>query len=183
MYLNPDTGLLDAARYVCSPNCDPRPAGATIDALVIHAISLPPGQFAGNFVEDFFCNRLDPRAHDYFAEIQDLLVSAHFYIRRDGALLQFVPTQQRAWHAGKSTLAGRDQVNDYSIGIELEGTDDEPFSDAQYDVLAELTKCLIHCYPDISAERIVGHSDIAPGRKTDPGPLFDWRRYRTALSS
>lgn len=181
MYLDPATGLLDAARYVCSPNCDARPAGATVDALVIHAISLPPGQYSGNYVEDFFCNRLDPGLHEYFAEVQEMMVSAHFYIRRDGTLLQFVPTLQRAWHAGKSALGGREKVNDFSIGIELEGSDDGPFSDAQYEVLIELSNCLIRSYPELSAERIVGHCDIAPGRKTDPGPYFDWQRFRNAL--
>ena len=183
MYLNTNTGLLDAARYICSPNCDARPHGVEVDALVIHAISLPPGQFGGGFVEDFFCNRLDPAAHTYFAEICELAVSAHFFIRRDGGLLQFVPTVQRAWHAGVSSLAGREQVNDFSIGIELEGTDEGAFEDVQYQVLAELTKCLITTYPSITTQRIVGHSDVAPGRKTDPGPGFDWQRYRGALTS
>lgn len=182
MNLDLQTGVVDAARFVCSPNCDTRPATAVVDTLVIHSISLPPGQYEGGFVEDFFCNRLDPSCHDFFAGIQDLRVSAHFFIRRDGELLQFVPTQQRAWHAGRSKLYGREEVNDFSVGIELEGTDEEPFTDVQYDVLAELTRCLMLAYPGIDAQRIVGHHDVAPGRKTDPGPFFDWPRYRNAIA-
>lgn len=182
MHLDLETGIVDAARFECSPNCDLRPGGAVVDTLVIHSISLPPGQYEGCFVEDFFCNRLDPAGHDYFAAIQGLEVSAHFFIRRDGELLQFVPTHQRAWHAGRSNLYGRERVNDFSLGIELEGSDDQPFADVQYEVLAELTRCLMRAYPQINAKHIVGHEHIAPGRKTDPGPAFDWARYRSAIT-
>jgi len=173
-----DSGRVDEALYVLSPNCDGRPEGAAIELLVIHSISLPPGVFGGAEVTDLFLNRLDPAAHPYFAGIAGLRVSAHFFIRRDGALLQFVPCALRAWHAGQSSWRGRDRCNDYSVGIELEGSDDLPFSDVQYDRLIALARCLQARYP-IAAS--VGHCDIAPGRKTDPGPHFDWARYRDAL--
>ncbi len=166
-------GWLPGARRVPSPNCDERPAGEAIRLLVIHNISLPPGSFGGPGVEALFTNRLDPAAHPYYAEIQHLRVSAHFFIRRDGELIQFVPCEKRAWHAGVSNWKGRERCNDFSIGIELEGTDAQPFTDAQYAVLAELVKALRRAYP---VEGLAGHSDIAPGRKTDPGPHFDWDR-------
>lgn len=172
------SGLVDGALYIASPNCDERPPGAAIELLVIHNISLPPGVFGGAAVTDLFLNRLDPAAHPYFAAIAGLRVSAHFFIRRDGALLQFVPCVLRAWHAGQSSWCGRGRCNDYSIGIELEGADDVAFTDSQYDRLGMLARALHVRYP-ITAS--VGHSDIAPGRKTDPGPHFDWPRYRVGL--
>jgi len=171
-------GLVDGVLYMASPNCDDRPSDAVIELLVIHNISLPPGVFDGDAVTDLFMNRLNPAAHPYFATIAGLRVSAHFFIRRDGALLQFVPCALRAWHAGQSLWCGRERCNDYSIGIELEGADDVAFSDAQYDRLGALA-CALHArYPITDS---VGHSDIAPGRKTDPGPFFDWQRYRASL--
>ena len=171
------TGLIHGARYVPSPNFDARPEGAPIDTLVIHAISLPPGQFGGPGIEQLFCNGLDPGEHPYYCEIKDLKVSAHVVIRRDGEVVQFVPLHQRAWHAGRSYCEGRTRLNDFSIGIELEGDDTLAFEDAQYAALARLTRAICQAYPAITPARIYGHSDIAPGRKTDPGPRFDWKRY------
>ena len=181
--LNADSGLVTGARQVPSPNYDARPQGVEIEALIIHAISLPPGQFGGGYIEQFFCNQLAAGLHPYFAEIAELKVSAHFLIHRSGELVQFVPVHQRAWHAGVSCCMGRESVNDFSIGIELEGCDEESFEDAQYDTLYSLTRVLIESIPTLSAENIYGHSDISPGRKTDPGPGFDWLRYRYALNN
>ncbi|RLQ23754.1 1,6-anhydro-N-acetylmuramyl-L-alanine amidase AmpD [Seongchinamella sediminis] len=174
-------GWLLAARRVPSENCELRPAGCAPDLLVIHNISLPPGQFGGDSIERFFTNCLDWEAHPFFAGIRGLRVSAHLLIRREGELLQFVSFDERAWHAGVSAFDGRDNCNDFSIGIELEGTDQLPYTDAQYQALAAVTAALFETYPQLRPERIVGHCDIAPGRKTDPGPAFDWRRYRQAL--
>jgi AmpD protein len=171
-------GLARGVRYLASPNCDERPAGSRIELLVVHAISLPPGTFGGADIEEFFLNRLDSAVHAYYAGIADLRVSAHFVIRRDGACTQFVPCVKRAWHAGESSWRGRARCNDFSIGVELEGADDVAFEDAQYEALALLTRGLEDAYPIAD---IVGHSDIAPGRKTDPGPCFDWPRYRALL--
>ena len=165
--------------FVASPNCDERPADTTLDLIVVHAISLPPGEFGGSGIEQLFLNRLDPSAHAYYATIVGLKVSAHFLIRRDGALVQFVPCERRAWHAGASIWRGRTRCNDFSIGIEVEGADDVPFENAQYAALSVLTKALQRAYPIAD---IVGHSDIAPGRKTDPGPHFDWGRFRALLT-
>lgn len=176
-----DAGWLPAARRVPSPNCDERPADAKVRLVVIHAISLPPDEFGGPGIVQLFTNCLDPEAHPYFRQIHALRVSAHFLVRRDGELIQFVPCSRRAWHAGVSNWLGRENCNDFSIGIELEGTDELPFSDAQYQALVELTQRLLRAYPQMSIERICGHSDIAPGRKTDPGPCFDWARLRVAL--
>jgi AmpD protein len=173
-------GWMEGARRVPSPNCDARPAGESIRLVVIHNISLPPGEFGGPGIEQLFTNRLDPSGHPYYAAIQALRVSAHFLIRRDGKLLQFVPCSQRAWHAGVSVWNGQERCNDYSIGIELEGSDDTPFTDAQYRALYGLVELLKRAYP---IEDIVGHSDIAPGRKTDPGPHFDWGRLRALMSA
>ncbi len=159
-----------------SPNCDDRPDGASIDLLVIHNISLPPGEFGGRGVEALFTNSLNPAGHPYYQTIQDIKVSAHFFIRRDGELIQFVPCLKRAWHAGLTNWRGRERCNDFSIGIELEGTDDLPFTDQQYDTLGRLTRVLIATYP---IQDVVGHSDVSPGRKTDPGNCFDWARYRS----
>ncbi|MGR8947776.1 MAG: 1,6-anhydro-N-acetylmuramyl-L-alanine amidase AmpD [Gammaproteobacteria bacterium] len=164
-----------------SPNADERPAGEEIDLLVIHAISLPPDQFTGGHVIDFFQNKLAIDEHEYFREIAGLRVSSHFFIERDGKLTQCVSTEQRAWHCGESQYCGRTSCNDFSIGIELEGCDTIEFEDAQYDALAGLTAALRQAYPAITPERITGHCHIAPGRKTDPGPCFDWHRYRRTV--
>ena len=168
-------GRATGAVQIASPNCDERPDGATVCLLVIHNISLPPGEFGGNGIVDLFTNALDPAAHPYYAQIAGLKVSAHFLIRRDGAIVQFVSTEKRAWHAGVSNWNGRDRCNDFSVGIELEGADDCAFEDAQYAALAVLARALCERYP---IDGIVGHSDVAPGRKTDPGPCFDWNRFR-----
>lgn len=158
-----------------------RPEGGDISLLVIHNISLPPGQFGSGCVQQFFCGRLDHAAHPYFSGIAGLRVSAHFLIERNGSVTQFVSCLHRAWHAGQSSFAGRDDCNDFSIGVELEGTDDQPFTDAQYESLLELSQALARAYPLITRERITGHEHIAPGRKTDPGPFFDWHAYLTRL--
>jgi AmpD protein len=168
-------GWLREVRCVPSPNFGERPAGETVSLVVLHNISLPPDDFNGQCVEAFFTNCLDRSAHPYFAEIADLQVSAHFFIRRDGVIVQFVSADQRAWHAGQSSWAGRDNCNDFSIGIELEGCDTQPFADAQYAALWPLLDGLSQRYP-IAA--IAGHSHVAPGRKTDPGPFFDWVALR-----
>jgi AmpD protein len=157
-----------------SPNFDRRTDGMPASLLVIHNISLPPGQFGGPFIADLFLNRLDYRADPYFEQLRPLRVSAHFLIRRDGTVMQFVSASDRAWHAGVSAFDGRERCNDFSIGIELEGTDFEPFEDRQYGSLASLTLALKSVYP---LENVTGHEHIAPGRKTDPGPFFDWARY------
>lgn len=172
-------GVVRAAAQVPSPNFDARPADARISLLVIHNISLPPGQFGGPWIVELFTNRLDPVAHPYFATVADMRVSAHFLIRREGALAQFVPCALRAWHAGESRWRARSSCNDFSIGVELEGTDDLPYEDIQYGTLARLTRALRRRYP---LKSIAGHCDIAPGRKTDPGPAFDWRRYRRLIA-
>lgn len=163
---------------VPSPNRDARPEGEPISLVVIHNISLPPGRFGGDGIVQLFTNRIDPTAHPYYAGIANLRVSAHFLIRRRGELIQFVPCGARAWHAGVSTWKGRERCNDFSIGIELEGTDDRPFTQAQYRRLAALIGALRNAYPITD---LAGHSDIAPGRKTDPGPCFDWPRLRALL--
>jgi len=168
---------LPGIRHTPSPNCDARPDQEDVNLLVIHNISLPPDRFEGDAVEAFFQNRLDPSAHPYFQAIAGLQVSAHLFVRRDGTTQQFVPLDMRAWHAGASCFRGRDCCNDYSIGIELEGSDTTAFTDAQYETLVWLTRQIRAHFPAITRERIVGHSDIAPGRKTDPGPCFDWSRY------
>ncbi len=176
-----NSGWLNDGDRRPSPNFDQRPPDCDITALIIHAISLPPERFGGCFIEDFFCNSLDPTIHPYFNEISQLCLSAHFLIKRDGACTQFVSTLDRAWHAGISELEGQNQVNDFSIGIELEGSDKQPFESAQYDSLGSLTKAIISAHPLITKERIVGHSDIAPKRKTDPGPHFDWQLFREQI--
>ena len=181
MHIDPDSGLLDAAVQQPSPNCDERPEGCDIDLLVIHAISLPAGEFGGPWIDALFCNTLDPEAHADFAAICGLRVSAHALIRRDGSITQYVPFHRRAWHAGRSRHAGRERCNDFSIGIELEGCDERPFEAIQYTRLAELARALFATYPGLGPQGVVGHSDIAPGRKTDPGPCFDWQRLRELL--
>lgn len=175
--LSPD-GWLRGARVVPSPNHDGRPSGEPLRLLVIHAISLPPSEFGGDGVERLFTNTLDPEAYPYYQGLRDLRVSAHFFIRRDGRLLQFVSTGRRAWHAGLSVWRGRERCNDYSLGIELEGCDELPFTSIQYIRLARLIRILRR---EFAIEDIVGHADIAPGRKTDPGPCFDWQRLRDLL--
>ena len=179
--LNPVTGIIDGVEYIASPNYDSRPPGTSIDLLVIHSISLPPGEYGGSAITELFTNLLNPASHPYFSSISTLKVSAHFFIRRTGELIQFVPTIQRAWHAGASSYNGRERCNDFSIGIELEGTDDTPFETAQYQTLITLSKLIMYHYPAIDLTRIVGHSDIAPGRKTDPGNCFDWTSFRKKL--
>ncbi len=174
------TGIVRAAVQVHSPNCDERPPGAEITLLVVHNISLPPGQFGGTAIAELFTNRLDPAAHPYFATIRQLRVSAHFLIGRDGALTQFVSCARRAWHAGDSSWRGRAQCNDFSIGVELEGTDVLAYEAAQYRVLARLTRALCRRYPIAD---FAGHQEIAPGRKTDPGPAFDWERLRRLVAA
>ncbi|MFT5259034.1 MAG: AmpD protein [Gammaproteobacteria bacterium] len=169
--------LCSVDKIVDSPNYDARPTGTPIDALIIHAISLPPANFGNDFVESFFTNQLESDKHPYFKEIQHLRVSAHFYIKRCGTITQFVNPESRAWHAGESVFTGVTCVNDFSIGIEMEGCDTLPFEPIQYSQLISLTKELMCAYPLILKSRVVGHSDISPGRKTDPGPCFDWEGY------
>lgn len=182
MLIDTHSGLLRQARQVASPNHDERPADAVIDLLVIHAISLPAGEFGGPWIDKLFCNELNTDAHPQFADICSLKVSAHVLIRRDGELVQYVPFHQRAWHAGSSCFEGRECCNDFSIGIELEGCDDQPFTGIQYRQLAQLCCALMMVYPGINPQRISAHSDIAPGRKTDPGPCFDWQALRGLLA-
>lgn len=177
-----EDGWLRDARRVDSPNFEPRPAGCDPELLVLHNISLPPGCYGTGCVERFFTNCLDHAEHPFFAEIEGVQVSAHLLIERTGALIQFVSFDARAWHAGVSCYEGRDNCNDFSIGIELEGTDDEPYTGLQYFQLANVVTALLDAYPGLDVGRIVGHSDIAPGRKTDPGPAFDWARLRRSLS-
>ena len=176
------TGLLAGVRQVLSPHFDERPAGMLPELLVVHGISLPPGEFGGPWIDRLFTGALPPDVHPYFAQIEGLRASAHALIRRDGQLVQYVPFGARAWHAGKSAYRGRNACNDFSIGVELEGTDDTPYTDAQYRTLVALTAALLGTYPSLSAQALVGHSDVAPGRKTDPGPSFDWARFRTLLA-
>ena len=171
-------GMCAGARWVPSPHCDARPEDDKVELVVIHNISLPPGEFGGKWIDDLLLGRLDPEAHAYFREIEGMRVSSHFLIRRDGELVQYVPCELRAWHAGQSSWQGRERCNDFSVGIELEGTDDVPFEDAQYETLAKVTKALYERYGNLP---LTGHSDIAPGRKTDPGPHFDWARYQALI--
>ncbi len=168
------TGLIQDALYSPSPNCDDRPVGSVIDLLVIHNISLPPGEFGGPYIDALFTNTLDPSLHPYFETIAHLKVSSHCLIRREGTLVQYVPFHKRAWHAGESSFEGRPNCNDYAIGIELEGSDTLPYTAQQYSVLCALILALKAAYSGLSLDRIVGHSTIAPHRKTDPGPAFEW---------
>ncbi|MFT4613182.1 MAG: AmpD protein [Bacteroidia bacterium] len=176
-------GWLTRARRVPSENFEPRPEGCAPELLVIHNISLPPGCYGGDEIEHFFTNCLDCEAHPFFEEIRDVRVSSHLLVRREGGLVQFVSFDERAWHAGESCFRGRDNCNDFSIGIELEGTDNDPYTDEQYAVLTGVSQALLAHYPALSIDAIAGHSDIAPGRKTDPGPAFNWQRYRNSLQS
>lgn len=173
-----ELGILAGAEQIVSPNCDERPVGESVTLLVVHGISLPPGEFGGDAIARLFTNSLDSTAHPAFEALRDLRVSAHFLIRRGGEIVQFVPCAKRAWHAGESRHAGRERCNDFSVGVELEGTDDTAYTDPQYEALARLAAILIARYPIAD---IVGHGDIAPGRKTDPGPAFDWPRLRAML--
>ena len=182
MYEIDNKGWLTEITCRPSSNCDQRPAPDDIDLLVIHNISLPPEEFGGPWISDFFCNRLDPNQHPYFSEIADLKVSSHLLIRRDGQPIQFVSFFDRAWHAGLSSFQGRDKCNDFSIGIELEGSDTQPFTESQYHSLATITEKLMAFFPGITPERITGHSNIAPGRKTDPGPCFDWSYFKKLIN-
>ena len=181
LQIDPATGLLVGVQQVLSPNFDERPSGTTIDLIVLHGISLPPGEFGGPWIDRLFTGGLPADAHPYFGTIAGSRVSAHVLIRRPGAIVQYVPFEQRAWHAGVSSYQGRAACNDFSVGIELEGTDDIPYTDAQYEQLAALIEALLRTYPTLSPERIVGHSDVAPGRKSDPGPAFEWQRLRASL--
>lgn len=173
---------LNDSAFVESPNQSARLTGVEIDLLVIHNISLPPGEFGTSCIAELFCNTLDCSRHPFFEQLRELKVSAHVLIARNGGVTQFVPFNRKAWHAGQSSFQGRENCNEFSIGIELEGTDFEAFDDRQYEALSALTRRLMQAYPGLTVDRIVGHSDIAPGRKTDPGPCFDWGRYRNSLS-
>ncbi len=175
--LNIINGWVDKARHVKSPNFNQRPKHTIVDAIIIHGISLPAGKFGGPFIDNFFSNHLDLTQHSTFTQLKNIKVSAHFLIRRDGELVQYVNVNERAWHAGKSELEGRKYCNNFSIGIELEGTDDIAYEEEQYQQLVSLVHCLKEFFPKVSNQRIVGHSDIAPGRKTDPGEAFLWDKF------
>lgn len=179
--VSPGAGLIRPATQCPSPNQDERPDGSEPELVIIHGISLPPGEFGGPYIESLFTNCLDCTAHPYFREIEGMQVSSHLLVRRDGELIQFVPFERRAWHAGLSQFRGRSCCNDYSIGIELEGTDETPYTDEQYNQLVAVIQAIIATYPKVSARRIAGHCDVAPGRKTDPGPAFDWLRLYDGL--
>ncbi|MBE9560045.1 MAG: 1,6-anhydro-N-acetylmuramyl-L-alanine amidase AmpD [Proteobacteria bacterium] len=182
MQINTKTGLLDKCEQCTSPNSDTRPVNTAIDLIVVHSISLPPGEYGGDSIEQFFQNKLDKNTHPYFEEIHEMQVSSHILIKRSGEIVQFVPFHERAWHAGQSNYQGREHCNDFSIGIELEGTDSDSFEDIQYQQLAHLVSALKTSYPGI-AEHITGHSDISPGRKKDPGTGFDWDKLKNSLST
>lgn len=173
--------LIKNIKYIRSPNFNERSQNSSIKLIVIHAISLPPKEYGGDYVENFFLNKLKISDHEYFKEIKDLKVSSHLYIKRDGEIIQFVPFDKRAWHAGESSFNGEFDCNDFSIGIELEGSDCDNFTSHQYQVLIDVTKLLMNEYPDIKKNSIKGHSDIAPGRKTDPGDGFEWTRYLSKI--
>jgi len=180
--IDPATGLLSAVRQVLSPHYDSRPPGVVPELLIVHGISLPPGEFGGPWIDRLFTGQLPPDGHPYFKEIEGLRVSAHALIRRDGEIVQYVPFGERAWHAGKSEYRGRSACNDFSIGVELEGAQDIAYTDAQYTQLAVLTRVLLDAYATLTPEHIVGHSDVAPGRKDDPWPSFDWARFHALLA-
>ncbi len=183
MIIDADSGWIRGVRKVCSPNCDARPPGAELELIVVHGISLPPGEFGGGFIDELFVNQLDAAAHPYFGRIASARVSAHALIARTGDLTQYVSFAARAWHAGSSCYRGRECCNDFAVGIELEGTDDTAYEDAQYARLAALVAALREAYPTLRAAQLVGHSDIAPGRKTDPGPAFEWARLEALLAT
>jgi N-acetyl-anhydromuramoyl-L-alanine amidase len=181
--IDPENGILHGAQQVPSPNFDARPEGVAPDLIVVHGISLPPGEFGGPWIDKLFTNTLPPDAHPYFAGAASRRVSAHLCIRRNGEITQYVPFHGRAWHAGPSSYEGRNACNDFSIGIELEGTDTVPYDDRQYRALADVIAALCAAYPTLSPTRLAGHSDIAPVRKTDPGPVFDWPRARRMIAN
>jgi AmpD protein len=181
--VSPGAGLLRPAQQRPSPNQDERPEGASPELIIVHGISLPPGEYGGDQIESLFTNCLNWNAHPYFQEIEGLKVSAHLLIRRCGMVIQFVPFGRRAWHAGESSFRGRSCCNDFSIGIELEGTDDEPYTDAQYRHLTDAIRAIMKSCPQISPRQIAGHCDVSPGRKTDPGPAFDWLRLYDGLGT
>ena len=183
MQVDLESGLLRGVRQIASPNCDSRPAGVEPDLIVVHGISLPPGEFGGPWIDRLFANALPPEAHPYFAEVASLRVSSHLVIKRDGAITQYVSFAQRAWHAGQSSYNGREACNDFSIGVELEGTDTLAYEAGQYQALADVVAALCAAYPKLTPARLVGHSDIAPGRKTDPGPAFDWTHARRLIAA
>lgn len=183
MHIDNASGLVKEARQHLSPNCDSRPDESDISLIVIHGISLPPGKFGDDYIDQLFCNQLNPDEHPYFKDISDLKVSSHLLVRRDGEVVQYVPFQKRAWHAGVSCYEKRECCNDYSIGIEMEGEDETPYTEVQYQVLATIIKDLIKSYPELNEQTITGHSEIAPGRKTDPGEAFDWVTLRKLLSA
>ena len=181
--IDTESGWIDGIRRVPSPNRDERPPGCSLDLIVVHGISLPPGQFGGQWIDRFFANDLPTEVHPYFATIAELRVSAHILIARDAAMTQYVPFTERAWHAGESNYCGRSSCNDFSVGIELEGADDLPYDQAQYVSLANLVRTLQQTYPSLCSAEIVGHCDIAPGRKTDPGASFEWTRLSRLLEN
>ena len=181
--IDPATGLLPGVRQVLSPHYDSRPVGVMPELLIVHGISLPPGEFGGPWIDRLFTGQLPANAHPFFKEIEGLRASAHALIRRDGEIVQYVPFGERAWHAGKSEYRGRSACNDFSIGIELEGAEGVPYTDAQYAQLAALTRVLLAAYATLRPEHIVGHTDVAPGRKEDPWASFDWPRYRGLLAA
>ena len=183
MQVDIESGLMRGARHVASPNYDARPPGIEADLIVVHGISMPPGEFGGPWIERLFTNTLPPDLHPYFAEVGELRVSSHLLVARDGGLTQFVKFTDRAWHAGQSSYNGRSACNDFSIGVELEGVDTLDYEAAQYGALADIVAALCEAYPRLSKERVVGHSDISPGRKTDPGPAFDWQRARRCIGT
>ncbi len=179
--MNIDQHRLTGIVQIPSPNVDDRPEPTDISLLVIHCISLPPGEFGNHYIDQLFCNQLNPAEHPYFKDIHQLTVSAHLLIKRDGSCVQYAPFDKRAWHAGKSVYEGRERCNDFSIGIELEGTEFVDYTDRQYEQLADVVCALLKTYPKLSTRRITGHSDIAPGRKTDPGASFDWQSFLALL--
>jgi AmpD protein len=183
MQVDLSSGLMRGVRQIASPNYDSRPQGVQADLIVVHGISLPPGEFGGPWIDRLFTNSLPADAHPYFADVGPRRVSSHLLIQRDGATTQYVKFTDRAWHAGKSAYKAREACNDFSVGIELEGTDTLPYEAAQYHALAEAVVALCAAYPQLSPDRLTGHSDIAPGRKTDPGPAFDWQRARRLIAA
>jgi N-acetyl-anhydromuramoyl-L-alanine amidase len=178
-----ESGLMQGARQIASPNHDSRPSGVEADLIVVHGISLPPGEYGGAWIDRLFTNTLPADVHPYFAEVCSLRVSSHVVVSREGAVTQYVKFSERAWHAGKSIYQGREACNDFSVGIELEGTDTTPYEAVQYSALAEVVAALCAAYPRLSTDRLVGHSDISPGRKTDPGPAFDWPHARRLIAA
>jgi len=183
LHVNPETGIVAGARQVPSPNCDERPSECRPELIIVHNIALPPGEFGGPWIDQLFTNQLDADAHPYFQEIAQLKVSGHLLIQRTGSVVQYVPFDKRAWHAGESCFGERDCCNDFSIGIELEGTDEVAYTDVQYETLCAVVSALRDAYPSLVEAPIVGHSDVSPDRKTDPGPAFDWDRLSRQLAT